>query len=227
MLKPLFITATGTEIGKTYITAGLIRAGRAGGADIRALKPIVTGFDPAVPAGADPVILADALGLTADAETLARISPWQFKAPLSPDIAAAREGQKIDFSAVSATCRAASDAAAKSGATILIEGIGGVMVPIDPAHTVRDLIAETGLPALLVTGSYLGAISHTLTAIEAMSAREIPLAGIIVNETPGSTVATEDMIRSLQDRLQALPIAGLAQGADPGDLIPALGLSFS
>ena len=79
------------------------------------------------------------------------MSPWRFAAPLSPDMAASRERRSIPFDALVAHCRAASE---RRGVT-LIEGIGGVMTPLDAEHTVLDWIAALGAPALLVVGSYL------------------------------------------------------------------------
>lgn len=77
-MAALFITGTGTDIGKTYVTAGLIRALRASGRAVEVLKPVVSGFDPQAPDGSDPAVLLEALGMTWSAEALEHISPWQF-----------------------------------------------------------------------------------------------------------------------------------------------------
>ena len=98
---PLFVTATGTGIGKTHVACGLLRA--QGGAG---LKPVLSGFDPASAADSDAGRLLAAMGRPITPETIAAISPWRFAAPLSPDMAAAREGRAVPFEALIAACRA-------------------------------------------------------------------------------------------------------------------------
>jgi dethiobiotin synthetase len=110
--------------------------------------------------------LLAALGREAGAAELDAIAPWRFAAPLSPDMAAALEGREIDFDALVAFSRRAVSADFHAP---LVEGVGGVMVPLDQTHTVRDWVAASGLPAVLVAGSYLGSMSHTLTALEALA----------------------------------------------------------
>ena len=165
-MSTLFVTATGTEIGKTLVTAALCHELRAAGRPVRALKPVLSGYDPATLADSDPGVLLASLGEAATEEAVAGIAPWRFSAPLSPDMAAAREGRRLDLAEILAYCRAAQ------GDPLLIEGIGGAMVPLNEQHTVLDWIAELGAPALVVTGSYLGTISHTLTTLAAIRGRE-------------------------------------------------------
>jgi dethiobiotin synthetase len=179
-MSAIFVTSTGTDIGKTFVTAGLIRHLRETGAAASALKPVVSGFDIATAALSDPGVLLDALGDPVTPEALDRISPWRFAAPLSPDMAAAREGRAIDFDELIACCRA--PIAAASG-TLFIEGVGGVMVPLDARHTVLDWMEALGLPLILVTGTYLGTISHTLTAIDAVTRRGLKIAALAVNDS--------------------------------------------
>ncbi|MCZ0952905.1 MAG: dethiobiotin synthase, partial [Rhodospirillaceae bacterium] len=135
----------------------------------------------------DSGILLSALGQPIDAGQVAAVSPWRFREPLSPDMAAEREGRTIPFDELVAFCR--EDAGED---VTLIEGIGGVMVPLDPLHTVLDWIAALQAPALLVTGSYLGTLSHTLTAAGMLRARNVKLAGIVVNESEAQPVAPEE-----------------------------------
>ena len=115
-----------------------------------------------------PRPLLAACGRTPDLEAIARISPWRFAAALSPDQAAAREGKTIDFAATRRFC---AEAIATAEDIVLIEGIGGLMVPLDAQHTICDLIGALDVPLLLVAGTYLGSLSHTLTAIEVAKKR--------------------------------------------------------
>lgn len=194
MDKGYFITATGTDIGKTWLTAGLLAACSAQGRPARALKPIMSGYDPARHADSD--IAKVGAGRTA----------WVFAAPLSPDRAAAKEGKAIDFAALVGFCRGEID---RNEGLLLIEGVGGVMVPLTARHTVRDWIAALEIPALLVCGSYLGALSHTLTALAALREAGVVPAMLIVNESAGSTVSLEDTLASLTPHVGDIPVAVL------------------
>lgn len=181
-------------MGKTFVAAGVVRALRARGRAVAALKPVASGFDPAAPAGSDPAELLTALGRPPTADGIARITPWRFRAPLSPDMAARAEGRTLDVDALIDFCRKA--VAAADGA-LLIEGVGGVMVPLDDRRTVADWMAALGLPTLLVAGSYLGTISHTLTALDVLRRRGLAVAAIVVSETPGSTVDLDETMGTL------------------------------
>lgn len=210
-MTALFVTATGTGVGKTYITSMMIRALRSRGRRVRALKPIATGFDPAHPERSDSGVLLASLGVPLDDPAIERVSPWRFAAPLSPDMAAAREGRTIEWPALLAWCRREIDAAAADGSVLLIEGIGGVMVPLDERHTVLDWIAELELPALLVAGSYLGTLSHTLTAAGMLASRGAALAGVVVDESAEQPVAPEDTAHVLRRFLGAVPVIVVAR----------------
>jgi len=197
----IFVTGTGTDVGKTFVTAALIRHARAAGRAVAAFKPVVSGFDPADAATSDPGVLLAALGRAVTIEEIDRISPWRFAAPLSPDLAAAREGRAIDFHAVVEFSRRAAD----GRGLVLIEGVGGVMVPLDETHTVLDWMSALRVPILLVAGSYLGTISHTLTALNVLPPRNLDIAAVVVSEsaTPGAplagTVATITRFADLVD----------------------------
>src|SRR5262245_39954225 len=152
-MSAIFVTSTGTDIGKTFVTAGLIRLLRDQGAAVDARKPLVSGYDPSVVTTSDPAVLLEALGRPVSADEIERIAPWRFRAPLSPDLAAAREGRSVDFDALVSFSR---DAIGSFKGTTFIEGVGGIMVPIDERHTVLDWMTVLRIPVLLVVGSYLG-----------------------------------------------------------------------
>ncbi len=206
-MAAIFVTATGTDIGKTFVTAGLIRHLRNAGRAVGALKPVVSGFDPASMTSSDPGILLSALGRTVTAEEIARIAPWRFRAPLSPDMAAARDGRAIDFAALLDFSRSAI-AACETG-MLFIEGIGGIMVPLDRRHTVADWMAALGVPLLLAAGSYLGSISHTLTCLEVLARRGLKIAAIAVSETQGSAVPLGDTAAAIARFAGTIPVIGI------------------
>ena len=201
-MSAYFVTATGTDVGKTFVTAGLIRHLRGAGQSVSALKPVVSGFDLATAALSDPGVLLNALDEQLAPEAFERLSPWRFAAPLSPDMAASREDRVIDFDALVAFCR---EAIARQQGTLFIEGVGGAMVPLDTQHTVLDWMAALKLPLILVTGSYLGTISHTLTALDVLAHRKLKVAAIVLNDTP-SDIPLDETAATLARFAPTIPI---------------------
>jgi dethiobiotin synthetase len=203
-MTALFVTATGTDIGKTFVASGLIAQLRQKGRAVEAIKPVVTGFDPAAATASDPAILLAALGRPqAD---IPAISPWRFTAPLSPDLAARREGRAVDFAALVDFSQAAV-ASAKD--VLLVEGIGGIMVPLDARNTVLDWITALRLPLILVTGSYLGTLSHTLSAVDVLARRELRIAAAVVSESVASPVPLDDTAAVIARFVQPIPVFAL------------------
>ena len=203
-MTAIFITATGTDIGKTFVTCGLVSHLRQQGRNVDAIKPVVTGFDPSTADASDPALLLTALGRPLT--DIAKISPWHFAAPLSPDLAASREGRTLDFSALVDFSQAAVAAAQDA---LLIEGIGGVMVPLDTRHTVLDWMAALRVPLILVAGSYLGTISHTLSAVDVLTRRELTIAALVVSESAGSSVPLDDTCASIARFVAPTPVLAL------------------
>jgi dethiobiotin synthetase len=205
-MTAIFITAAGTDVGKTFVAAGLIRLLRARERAVDAIKPVVSGFDPARAGDSDCGVLLRALGLPLSEEEIEDISPWRFAASLSPDMAARHEGKEIDFEQLIAFCETAIEEA--EGA-MLVEGVGGAMVPLDQKNTVLDWIASLDLPTLLVTGTYLGSISHTLTAYEVLDAEECDVPTIVVSESAGSHVPLFETVATIQRFLPAVDVIAL------------------
>jgi dethiobiotin synthetase len=205
-MSAYFVTATGTDIGKTFVTAGLISYLRGLGQPVNALKPIVSGYDSSVVETSDPAVLLKALGRQVTADEIATMAPWRFRAPLSPDTAAAREGRGIDFDELIGFSRAAIAAAT---GMLFIEGVGGIMVPLDNKRTVLDWMAALNLPLILVVGGYLGAISHTLTALDVLAQRRQKLAAIVVSESERGTVELDDTVGSIARFANDVPVIGL------------------
>lgn len=210
-----FITGTGTDIGKTWLCCALLRHWRQQGLQPRACKPVLSGYAAATAADSDAGQLLAALG--GDLRDIETIAPWRFAAPLSPDMAAAREGRRIDFDALVAHTRCVASA---DFSPLLVEGVGGVMVPLDDTHTVRDWIAASGLPAVLVAGSYLGSLSHTLTALEALAKVGAGVTAVVVNESPQSSVELAETVVVLA-RHAAVPVVSIAR-SDPASGVARL-----
>jgi len=200
----IFITATGTDVGKTFVVASLIRLLRQMGRTIDAIKPIVSGYDATLAAASDPGVLIGALGLPFSPEAIDRVSPWRFRAAVAPDLAARREGRSIDVDAVVAYCQGAIE---RRPDILLIEGVGGIMVPLDDHRTILDVMMALRVPLMLVTGSYRGTISHTLTALDSLFRRDLNVLATIVNETPGSSMPLGDVVASIGHFTE--PVIGL------------------
>lgn len=177
----VFITGSGTDVGKTYVSCGLLQALHRRGQSVRPLKPVLSGVDDDTLTSSDAGHLLAAAGRSVD--DVDNTSPWRFSAPLSPDAAAAREGRAVPFDDVVAFCRRALDVG-----PCLVEGVGGVLVPLDDTHTVRDWMQALQLPAVVVTHAALGTLSHTLCAVEAVRHVDLRVAAVVVNAaTPLAT----------------------------------------
>jgi len=200
----IFITATGPDVGKTLVVASLIRHLQQIGHAVDVIKPIVCGYEPAQAASSDLAQLIAALELPFSPETIERMAPWRFRAALPPELAAQYEKRHIDFDDVVAYCKAAVE---QRRGVLLIEGVGGIMTPLDPNRTVLDVMMALRLPLILVTGSYRGALSHTLTALDSLFRRDMTLLATIVSETPGSKVPLEEVVASIARFTE--PVIGL------------------
>jgi dethiobiotin synthetase len=205
-MSAYFVTSTGTDIGKTFVTAGLIRYLRGAGQPIAALKPVVSGYDSSVVETSDPAVLLKALGRQVSADEIASIAPWRFRAPLAPDLAASRESRSIDFDVLIEFSRTAIKA---STGILFIEGVGGIMVPLNGNRTVLDWMAALNIPLLLVVGGYLGAISHTLTALDVLAQRKLKIAAIVVSESERGTVELDDTVASITRFSNGVDVVGL------------------
>jgi len=209
-----FITATGTDVGKTLICTILCHQLTRRGHNLRALKPVVSGFSPDDPSS-DPALILQSLGQEATPSAMAAISPWRFRAPVSPHLAARLEGRTLAFAEVATFCR---EQERRDCDLLLIEGAGGVMSPIDDSHTFLDLIAALAHPVILVAGSYLGAISHTLTAISALSSRAIAIRGVVVSESDpsaGLVETAESLQRLAKPELSLYTLPRIPEGPEP------------
>lgn len=218
-MSAVFITATGTDIGKTFVAAALIRHLRSAGIPVDALKPVASGFDIRAPQGSDAGALLAALGRSVTPAEIDRISPWRFAAPLSPDMAARAENRMLDFDALVDFSRRAI---ASHQGTLLIEGIGGIMVPLDERHTVLDWAGALSIPAVVVTGSYLGTLSHTLTALNVLRARDIAVTALVVNETPDSTVPLAETVQTLARFAPDIRMLAMPRGSGDPSQHPAI-----
>ncbi|MBR9825462.1 MAG: dethiobiotin synthase [Alphaproteobacteria bacterium] len=213
MPRPIFFTGTGTDIGKTHILCALLKAARSAGETCRVLKPVLSGFDTSKVPASDTARLLTANGVTLDAASIKAATPWRFKAPLSPDMAARREGRDLLLRPVANWCL---DQIHPSQPTI-IEGAGGLMSPIAADGLNLDMIRELDAYPVLVAGNYLGTISHILTALRALDGRST----VIINPHLEGPVAPEETLETLKrfaPRTQFL----IYDADNPASLLPIL-----
>ncbi len=199
-----FITSSGTGVGKTLITAALSYQLRKAGRHPLALKPIISGYDEK-DSQSDTHILLQAQGLPVVKVQAETISPWRFAAPLSPNMAAAKDGLRLSFDKIIDFCQ--QDYAHND--VVLIEGVGGAMVPLNERRHSLHWMKALNYPAIVVVGSYLGAISHALTTITTLQQAGIKLHAIIVSESENSDVDLQETIETMVNFVPNVPFVAL------------------
>ncbi len=198
----LFITGTDTGVGKTFVAAALARALREQGVDVGVMKPIETGcrlrqgkFYPA-----DGALLRQTAGVR---DALDLVTPVRFRLPLAPYAADVQEGKSVNLRLVDQAFRTLR----KRHSFLLVEGIGGLLVPIRRDYSVLDLIQRIGLPVLVVARLGLGTINHTLLTVHRLREAKVPVAGVFLNRTTaGRKTPAERTNPATLRRLLHLPV---------------------
>jgi len=221
-MTAMFVTATGNDVGKTFVVRGMIRRLRDRGFAVDALKPVITGFDPHTVHLNDTGRLLMALGRALTPRQINAVSPFRLRERSAPDHAGRLEGRPIDFKTLNTFCRTAISR--RQGA-LLIEGWGGIMAPLDDRHTVLDWMIEVDVPAILVTGSYVGALSHVLTALDVLERNALKVAAVVVNETPASADPLDnaaDTVRRFTDATAVFALPRLPDGTSDHPALTAV-----
>ena len=176
--RGIFVTATDTGVGKTIVTAALAHHLVQTGKRVAIFKPIATGCEmrnnTLVSSDASFLAYCGGTGQTPD-----EITPVRYGQPLAPMAAAELSGQSIDWTAIGQTYKTLTE----KYDIVLVEGIGGVMVPLEKDYLVIDLMADMALPTLIVARPDLGTLNHTLLTIQACKIRSLPIAGIVLNHS--------------------------------------------
>jgi dethiobiotin synthetase len=198
-----FITGTDTGIGKTVVTAALLTLFRRHGHNAGFIKPVETGVDThcSSAANSDALFLLESSGLD---EPLEAVCPLRLKTPAAPWQAAEMESVDIDPATLATACKTL----ASRYHPLLVEGVGGLMVPITRDYKVLDLIADLGFPVILVAGFQLGTLNHTLLSLDALRHRSLPLAGVIFSSAEDGLTDVEAMQPALIAELSGVPVLG-------------------
>ncbi len=208
-MKGIFVTGTGTEVGKTVVAAVVARALSASGRRVAVFKPAVTGLDDG--GETDHALLRRAAGSKQSDE---QIAPYRYGPPASPHLAAAMAAEEIE----PARLLSAANAAAEDADTLVCEGVGGLMVPLSPGYLVRDLAVELALPLVIAAAPGLGTINHTLLTIAAARAAGLEVVAVVLTPWPAQPSPVErsnrETIAALGEvRVESLPLLDLSDPA--------------
>jgi dethiobiotin synthetase len=208
VVRGLFITGTDTAVGKTAVAAAIVAALRARGDAVRALKPLITGLDdppdPLWPP--DHELLARVAGHDPDEVKLLGYGP-----AVSPHLAAELAGAPVRPGALEQGIRAAI----RDGEVLVVEGVGGLLVPIAPGYDVRALARALGLPLIVVARSGLGTINHTLLTLEAARGAGLTVAGVVLNPWPEEPDEIQLSNRATIEQLGGVPVSPMPEIAAP------------
>lgn len=202
MTAGLFVTGTDTDVGKTAVAAGLLQVLADRGVEVRPFKPVETGWPEDVDWPRDAACLAHAAGC----DNLAReqVCPVAYEEPLAPSVAAARADRPVDLARLD---DAAAEAIADADLT-LVEGAGGLLVPVTEDITMLELAARWQLPVLVVARAGLGTLNHTALTVQTARQRGLEVLGIVINRYPDDpNVATRTNPDELE-RLTGAPVLG-------------------
>lgn len=219
-MRGLFVTGTDTGVGKTLVSAALILWARSRGLRVGGMKPAESGClrDGGELIPADALLLQRAAG---GQDPLDRVCPFRMEAPLAPGIAAAREGVPVDLTTIGAGFAALRE---QHPDGVVVEGAGGLLVPIDSSfHTCRDLASSLGLPVLVVGRGGLGTINHTALTLEALHASRLPCVGVILSASTKEEEAAAKENATAIERLCGVPILAVLPpvGGDPWERVVA------
>jgi dethiobiotin synthetase len=198
----LFVTGTGTGVGKTVVAAAIANSLAGSGRRVAVFKPAVTGL--AEPGEADHELLRRASG---SAQSDEQIAPYRFDSPCSPHLAAELTGERIEPRRLLATARRAEAAAE----VLVCEGVGGLMVPLGPNYLVRDLARDLGLPLVIAAPPSLGTINHTLLTLEAARSAGLDPLCVVLSPWPDEPNPVERSNRETLEALSGTAVAVLPQ----------------
>jgi dethiobiotin synthetase len=206
-VRGVFVTGTGTEVGKTVVAAAIARTVSSDGRSVAVFKPAVTGLEEG--GEADHELLRRAAGSSQSDD---EIAPYRYGPPASPHLAAELADELIEPPRL---LRAARRAGARED-FLVCEGVGGLLVPLAPGYLVRDLARELGLPLVVAASPELGTINHTLLTLEAARAAGLEIAAVVLTPWPDDPDAVARSNRRTLASLGGLPIATLPR-IDPQD----------
>ncbi len=191
-MKSLFITGTDTDVGKTYIAAGLAVAIRKMGIDVGVMKPFAAGTAQKKGYKSEDIVILSRAAQACDPENL--VNPQFFPIPASPYTAWKNLKIKPKINSVLSSFKRLS----KIHSMMLVEGMGGIMTPILKNYFVTDLIKDMKIPAVLVTRTKVGTVNHTIMTVKMCEKYKIPIKGIIINDFDSDGYKVKELTRDLK-----------------------------
>jgi dethiobiotin synthetase len=205
-VRGLFVTGTDTGVGKTIVSAALVAAMASEGEQVSAYKPAVTGVGEEPGAWPqDHELLAQMAGMTPE-----EVAPLRYVPAVSPHLAAAMAGERIDPTQLIEHARTL----ARKG-PLIVEGVGGLLVPFSEDFTVRDLAAELALPLLIAARPGLGTINHTLLTLQATRAADLDVRAVVLTPWQQKPSTLEQSNRETIARMGEIEVLGLAPISHP------------
>ena len=198
-MKPLFVTATDTDIGKTFVCAGLAYALKKSGIDVGIMKPFACGVKQKIGFSSNDLTILTNAAMVDDAEDI--INPFFFPIPASPYTAAKNLGVKIDVEHVMKCFKKLDEI----HDIVLVEGIGGIMTPILKDYAIIDLIKDLMANTIIVTSSKIGTVNHTVLTCNMCKNMNIPIKGLIINNFDSTGYPIHELERDLST-LTDLPV---------------------
>jgi dethiobiotin synthetase len=213
MSRALFVSAIGTDCGKTHVAAALLRELRRRGHSVMAVKPLMSGYSHDALESSDAGRLLAACGQAVTEQAIEDVCWKRFTEWSAPNVAARRAGVALSYRDLVAFVRRRLE---QCSGIALVEGAGGVMSPLTDTHTNIDLMADLGLPVLLMASNYLGAVSHTLTALQALERAGIEVAMLGVTQALPNAGPAAPLIDELT-RWTTIPIFQASFSKSPSD----------
>lgn len=215
-----FVTGTDTGIGKTWVSVALLHALKLSGRTAIGMKPIASGCE-RTSKGLRNEDAVQLLQASMPPVAYDRINPYAFEPPIAPHIAARDAGVNIDLDYLAQLHADLS----KEAECVVVEGVGGWLVPLGPDLTVADLAVRLGLPVILVVGMRLGCLNHALLTAESIRSTGLPLAGWVANVIDPSMVALQENMRALENRLSAPFLGVIPYARSPDEAAQILDLA--
>ncbi len=215
MKKGIFITGTDTGVGKTFVACGLIRAMKEKGLNVCPMKPVESGCRTSkgklVPSDTNKLIKASGVN-----EPIDLINPYRLKHPLAPSVAADIEGVKIERRKI----LSAHSRLSKKYDITIVEGAGGIMVPVYKKYLFLDLAKDLNLPVVIVSRPGLGTINHTLLTIDALKNKGLDIPGVIINSSEKNRKGLSEKTNpEVIERLGGVSVLGSLPYSENADLL--------
>ena len=199
----LFVTGTDTGVGKTLIACALLHRLRSRGLRTLGMKPGAAGVEATLEGPVNPDVVA-LRRASSWAAPLSQVNPYCFEPPIAPHLAAASAGVRIELDPI----RKAFEALRASADAIVVEGVGGFLVPLNDREDAGDMAVALALPVVLVVGMRLGCLNHALLTQQAVAARSLRLAGWVANSIDPNMARFQENLEALRDRIAA-PLLGI------------------